>query len=62
MATGATGPAGPFYQTAHGLFDEKPTKGLYPGLFYYATDLEVLLLWTGGSGVNGWSIIETLPL
>jgi len=62
VATGATGPAGPFYQTAHGLFDKKPTKGLYPGLFYYATDLEVLLLWTGGSGVNGWAIIETLPL
>ena len=62
VATGATGPAGPFYQTAHGLFDDKPTKGLYPGFFYYATDLEVLLLWTGGSGVNGWSIIETLPL
>ena len=61
-ATGATGPAGSYYQTAHGLFNAKPTSGLYPGLFYYATDLEVLLLWTGGSGVNGWSIIETLPL
>jgi len=53
--TGATGPAPPNFQTAHGTILDRnaiPVNQRYPGLFFYATDIFQLQFWNGAHWIE----------
>ena len=53
--TGATGPAPPTFQTAHGTTLQRnaiPLNQRYPGLFFYSTDVFQLQFWNGKQWVE----------